>query len=390
MIKNIVLFMPVQSQYGVLHHFTVKFYEALMRAGVNCRILTAEKENPRPFLTQLFNDPPDCTLSFNGVLPDEENRFLCDLIKIPHICCLVDSPLQFLPLVKSPYNIITCVDRSYCEFFKKMHHNNTLFLPHAVEKSLTYYPNSPRTYDVLMPGSCIDYEAIANTWKSKYPKELVNALYEAAEITFADQEKSYVDALALTVDALSKKHPEVDIKAFDFISILDELETYVVGFERIRVIKSIKDAQVHIVGHSKSKWEHYLGKQSNCVIHDPVPFEEALGLMRQAKIVLNSFIAIKAGAHERVLTGLALGAAVFTRENQFLKETFKNGENIAFYSGQSIDSINDRVNELLQNENKRAEIAQKGHDTVLHHHTWDQRADTLLKALPTLLESVPC
>lgn len=388
MIKHIDLFMPVQSQYGVLHHFTIKFSEALIRAGVNCRILTAERENPRPFLAQLFNDPPDCTLSFNGVLPDDENRFLCDMLKIPHVCCLVDSPLNFLPLVKSPYNIITCVDRSGCDFFKKMHFKNTLFMPHAVEKSLTYYPNAKRPYDVLMPGSCIDYEAVAKTWQSKYPKALTEALYAAAEITLSDQETSYVDALAQTIEQFSKAHKSIDIQAFDFISILDELETYVVGYDRVRLIKSIRDARIDIFGNSKSQWEHYLGKQKNCVIHEAVPFEEVIGLMRQAKIVLNSFIAIKAGAHERILTGMALGAAVFASENNFMKETFRDDDNVLFYTSKKLEAINDRVNTLLQDEDKRSGIAQRGHDTVIHHHTWDQRADMLLKALPALLNEI--
>ncbi len=54
--------------------------------------------NPRPFLDTLFADRPECTLSFNGLLPDAEGRFFCEMIQIPHVACLVDAPTQFFSL----------------------------------------------------------------------------------------------------------------------------------------------------------------------------------------------------------------------------------------------------------------------------------------------------
>ncbi len=75
MIKRIDVFMPPRSQYGVLHHFTRKLSEALGRAGVEASLLEAQYDNPKPFLDKIFSDRPDCTLSFNGLLPDREGRF---------------------------------------------------------------------------------------------------------------------------------------------------------------------------------------------------------------------------------------------------------------------------------------------------------------------------
>jgi spore maturation protein CgeB len=385
MIKRIDLIMPVRSRYGVLHHFTNMLYEALMRAGINCHILVPDKQNPRPFLAQLFNDPPDCTLSFNGVLPDEEDRFLCDMLKIPHICCLVDSPTQFIPLIKSPYNIITCADRSGCEFFMRLHHDKTLFMPHAVEKNLTYRPDAERPYDVVLLGSCIDYKTIEERWNNQYPKHTRDMLYEAAEITLSDQETSYVQALVLATENLKKRHPEIDINTIDFITLLDDLETYVIGYDRVRLVRKIHDARVDIFGSTKENWERYLGSQSNCVIHDAVPFDQACELMKQSKIMLNSCIAIKAGGHERIYAGMAQGAALFASENNFMRETFQDNENILFYTTQSLDSVNDRVNAILADENQRAVLAKKGHDTVMNHHTWDHRAMALLKNISPLI-----
>ncbi len=385
MIRRIDLFMPLNSQYAVLHYFTKKLYEALLRAGVDCRILVAEKHNPRPFLTQLFSDPPDCTLSFNGVLPDEEGRFLSEMIKIPHVCMLVDSPLQFIPLAQSSYNILACVDRGACQFFKNLQGKETLFIPHATDNSLTYSQDAHRPYEVLVMATCIDYEAIAKNWKAKYSKPLVDAIFEAVRITLSDQTTYFADALAETVESYSKKHREINIQSLDIISILDEIEAYIIGYDRIRLIKSIKDAHIDIFGNTKELWKYYLGKQSNCTIHGPLPFEEAFQKMKETKILLNSCVVNKGGGHERIFSGMACGAAVLTNENIYLKETFEEGKNILFYTEETLDTVNDRINNLLTDEPKRAILAKNGSHTVHHHHTWDQRVEVLLKELNQLL-----
>lgn len=385
-INRIDIFMPTRSQYSVLHYFTEELYEALVRAGVACNLLsTVDKQDINLFIENVYKNPPVCTLSFNGVLPDESGTFLADLIKIPHVCCLVDSSTRFIILSQSQYTIITCVDRVACEFLKGIHHDKTFFLPHAASKNLSFSPSGKRPYEVLVLASCIDYEAIAESWKAKYSKEVVDMIFEAAERVLCDQDTSFIQALNLSINEFLQVHPGFETNKIDFIKILDQLENYVIGYDRVRVIRSIRDARIDIFGNSKEMWENSLGSQSNCVFHDPVPFTEAFELLRQTKILLNSCIAIKAGGHERIFSGMALGAAVLASENQFMKETFCDGENVIFYNAQTMDGINDKVNDLLANEPKRAAIAQAGHDVVMAHHTWDHRAASLLEQLPAFL-----
>ena len=57
--KRIDVFMPPLSAYGVLHHFTQKLHEALLRCGVKSRLLEAKKNDPAPFLKELFENPPE-------------------------------------------------------------------------------------------------------------------------------------------------------------------------------------------------------------------------------------------------------------------------------------------------------------------------------------------
>jgi spore maturation protein CgeB len=389
MIKHIDLFMPPNiSQYGVLHHFTVKMHEALQRSGVHSRILEAQKNNPKPFLSDLFKEVPDCTLSFNGLLPDNEGRFFCDLVKIPHVACTVDSPNGFFSLANSPYTIITSVDRNACEFFKGIHAKHVLFMPHGVEKHLALKAESnTRPYDVLMLSSAIDFDEIKSQWQKKFPGDLRKVIEDAAELALSDQKISYVQAFVITLDKYVSNGTALDPGKIEFIEILDELETYIRGRDRVELIKAVKDAKVHVFGSSSStsSWKKLIKNQSNVVIHDGVPFDQSIELMNQSKIVLNSCAWIKNGTHERILTGLNAGAVVITAENEYMKDHFTNGANIIFYRYREWNKVNDIVNQLLSNEDKRKEIALAGHEQVIQHHTWDQRAGVLLKELTPII-----
>lgn len=390
MIERIDLFMPPEnkSRYSVLPHFTIKMSEALTRAGVHCRLLKAERSNPKPFLEALYNDPPDCTLSFNGLLPDEQGQFFCDMIKIPHVAYLIDSPTQFLPLAGSSYTIITSPDRFGCEFFRGLKCKNVLFMPHAIERELTFpREDAARKYEATMLSSCIDYEAVAELWPSKYPKEVCEAMHEAVEITLSDQETSCIQAFVQTMDrhmAESKITPGI----FNYPEIIDQIEIYAKGKERVELVRHIQGAHVHIFGKPIDLWKRYLSNKPNVTFHEPVDFEEAIEIMKQSKMVLNSCAWMKDGTHERILAGLACGALVLTNENIYMREHFKDGDSIAFYQMGKWDKVDQKINDYLANPEKIKKAAAKGRDIVMHEHTWDQRAKVLLKELPQTLNAI--
>jgi len=392
MLKRIDLFLPPNvSQYGVLHHFTHKLHEALQRLGVSSRILVAQHDNPKPFLTELFQDAPDCTLSFNGLLPDEDGRFFADLIRIPHVAFVIDSPNTFVSLANSPFTVITSVDQNGVEFFKGVNAKHVLFVPHGVEKTLSFDPkDQERNFDVSMLSSCIDYEAIFEEWKQNYPKPLLEVLEEAAQTALTDNNKSVVQAFVGAMDKKMSQGAPLDPNTIDFIEILDQLEMYIRGKERVELVKSIKDAKVHIFGSSAptTSWKKQLQGQKNVEFHDGVSFEQALQIMQKSKIVLNSCAWIKRGTHERTLSGLAAGALVLTSRNPYMEEHFSDGKDILFYSYKDLSKVNDQVNRYLHDENLRKAVAHAGRENTMHHHTWDIRASQLVKELDPIIREI--
>lgn len=384
MIKRIDLFMPTSSQYGALHYFTEKFHEAFMRCGVHSRLLVMEESNPQNFLTQLLNDPPDCTLSFNGVLP-AEGRFLCDLIKTPHIACLVDTPLRFMPLTKSPYNIITCIDQFFCEIFQEIPFDNVLLMPLAVEKDLDFDAAGKRDYDVLLLASYLDHEEVARRWEEKYSSGMCHALLSAAEITLVDQSHSYEQILIKCIEQETGLSKNDIFDHFPMQELFSDFEIYIRGFERVRLVKSIGQSRIDIFGEGNTQaiWDRHLGTNHNVVVHEAVPYSQTLELMKRAKIVLNSCAWIKNGAHDRIFAAMACGAVVLTGENLYLKKYFVGGESILFFNGNAMMTLEGTVSAILKDEHTWQRIAKKGREITMQHHTWDQRVALLISSLDT-------
>ncbi len=382
MLKRIDLFMPPFSDYSVLHHFTHKFYEALTRLGIHCRILEAKYHDPKPFLQQIFNDPPDCTLSFNGLLPDENGYFFADMIQIPHVACLTEPPTRFMELVKSPKTIITSMDSSGVDFFHDLGVSNVFFMPHGVEKNLKHPPEADRPLDLLMLSTCIDYEEIREEWKKNYPAALTRALEEAAEATLADQTTSHINAFIAAVNHHMERDEGLDTNTIPYVAALIELDQYIRGKERVELIRAIKDHPVDIYG--MGPWNKFV-KGSNIRIHTPVEFKEALQLMAKSKIVINSLPTTKHGTHTRVLSGAVSGAVSLTDDNPYMTHYYKDKEDILYYKYRDLSKVNQTIEDVLADDSKRIAIAHNGMKITLENHTWDHRASRLLKHLNSIL-----
>jgi len=192
------------------------------------------------------------------------------------------------------------------------------------------------------------------------------------------------------LDIQVNRQSGIDPKTIDFVEVLDQIEMYIRGKDRFELINAIKDAKVDLFGSAdgQASWMKCLGNKRNIVFHDPVPFEQALAIIKHSKIILNSCPWIKNGGHERIFAGMALGALVITNENFYMREQFKDGESIVFYQHKKWDKVNRRVNEYLESDGKREKVVEEGRKIVQEKHTWNQRAEQLCKDLPPLLEGI--
>jgi spore maturation protein CgeB len=376
--------------YESKRHFTRKFAEAMDRKGMETLIIDANESSlsaDKVASIKRFN--PDFTCSFNTLLPISETKFLWDFLEIPHWAILIDPAIYSMNLTKSPYTILSCVDRSDLLGVQSYPFQNAFFWPHAVEEELDP-GNDEKAYEVVFLGSCYDYESLRASWRQRNPEAINRVLDDAIEIVFSDNSTSLAESLVKAWNA-----SKLDPAGIDFTALFYYLDNYTRGKDRVELIRNIKDAHVHVFGDLSTDnavgvlgWPQYLASQHNVTVHASVPFDEGLQILRQSKLCLNSMPFFKNGSHERVFDGLAAGAVPVTTDNTFFREYFDEDKDLIYYQINNRGPVNDKINDLLGDESKRLDIAQRGRALVMENHTWDVRVDEMLEVMPAIFNRI--
>lgn len=372
--ERVDVFLPDYSQYGVLHYFTRHLYEALKRTGLSCRLLEGND-----CITQPLISPPTFTIAFNGVVFFEGNSLLCDWIQVPHIACMLDPPYGFFPLMKSPFIIVTCDDLNSCQLLKRTGFKRAVFMPHAVEKELSPDPNLERIYDITFQGTYIDCEAHRASWPQKYPAAICQAMEEVVDLALHTP-TSFIKIINETFSS-----PE--LFNYPVEEIFKEIELYIKGRDRLDLLDAIKNHPIHIFGASidQKGWKDFASTRPNLIVHDPLEYDEAVKVMKQSKIVLNSSLKNQYGAHERVFAGPACGAVAVTNDNEYLRKNFTDGKDIILFQRNHWNALKQQIDLVLADESHRQKMAEAARKNVMSNHTWDHRVKQLLKeVLPTI------
>lgn len=370
--------LPNSSQYSVLHYFTESLFQAFKRLGYCARLLDKDQ-----YTTALFADRPSFSIGFNGAPADAQKEFLCDQTQVPHIACLVDPPYRFMSLLTSPYIMVACDDKYWVDLLQKEGHTQLYFMPHAVEPGLIVQTSTP-VYDAVFLGTFIDPEQCLAAWEERHPRAVRMAMQEAVEKAFSSTPLYFAQAF---LDAVQQKYAQGILPPFDLAAAFQDLELYIKARERLALIQGIHSCRIDVFGGSTSQrgWQDILSQQANVKVHPAIEYKQALHIMQQAKIVLNCGMKSAYGAHERIFSGLALGAAVVTNSNSFIQDHFQDQHSILLYQLHQLDSLNEKIGRYTADEHARQELVQRGRDVVLKFHTWDARLSSLLpKVLPTI------
>ncbi len=283
---------------------------------------------------------------------------LGDQWQIPHLSMLVDPAIYYLHQLQGKYSVVSCVDREDVAYVHGLGFERAFFLPHGVDGDLSGCPQ--KLYEVVMVGTCYDYEQIRSAWSP----EMRSLLDGVAQRVLMEKETSILRGLieAGVEKELGYYHHELDL--------------YLGTKDRVELVKALKGFDVHIWG--EGPWQKYCPE---AICHPSLSFVEALEVMKRAKIVLNSSLRFKHGSHERIFHGIMCGALVMTGESSYVAEHFCDEESLLTYSYGKWDE----AREKLAAVSNREEIVAKGRAIVEREHTWEARAKSLLHQLPTHL-----
>lgn len=373
--------------YESKRYFTDKFAEALERKGLHTRIIDVQEGVlSADAMGSIVRFNPDLTCSFNTLLPVGDNRFLWDVINIPHWSILLDPALYSLNLTRSPYSMLSSVDKDDCANLLASGFNRAFFWPHAVERELIGSGETNKDLDVVFLGSCYDYESLRVSWQQQNSEAINKVLDDAIDLVFSDNHTSLSEALAKAWEA--GRHSSQGV---DFYSLFYYLDNYTRGRDRVELIRAIKDVPVHVYGSLSEDnavgvlgWAPYLKGNKNVTVHPPLSFAEGLKVLRRAKISLNSTPFFKNGSHERVLTALACGALSITTDTKYFRESFQDGKGVVFYQPKKWEAVNELVGMHIGNEKRRQQLVEEGAQIVANGFTWDHRVDDFLRQAPQI------
>lgn len=376
--------------YESKKHFAEKLSEAFRRYGVGTRIIDLQIQGEQDKLQSYATlKRPSLICSFNKVMPDiQTGKFFWEKYKIPYLFILVDPAYYAQDFFKSHYSMISCVDELDCDFLRENHYDHVLFLPHAVERELAPAQHQERPYDVVFLGSCYDHLRLREIWKNKYSSSIVELMDKAVEVTLSEKSLPFWKAVA---EAIAQRG--FILSTEETLELVSNVDNYMRGLDRWELIRSIKDAHVHVFGgtcwgEEVKGWPHYCAGHSNITVHPAIPFTESMEVLKKSKICLNSIPFFKKGTHERIFTGLACGSLPITTDNLWIKENFVEGKEVLLYEPKKWDQINEKVNYYLTHENEREEMVARGREKVMQHHTWDHRVEQLLNEIPPLLDKM--
>lgn len=369
------------SKYDVQDVFLKGLHQGLLASGLESRIVKGDICYPGAVSDALIRDRPECTLMFNGIPMNDQLDSISNDLQIPNISLLIDAPFYFLHVMDQPYIIFTCFDRTGTELYKKMGFQKMLFFPHATHTQEPVDHRTKRFYQAVMFTTGIDPEMERRKWKEKLSPSLCKLMDAAAEAVL----HGHVPLTPLAfIELLDSSKQVINLGGIPLKDIFHAIETYVRGRDRLDLIRSIKDTRVDLFGNG---WGGLI-KQDNVVEHGPVGFDEALAIMRESRVVLNSCPTIRDGSHERVLAGLMGGASVLSSQSRYLEEQFPKGSGVRFYLPGDYASVDSVLAEMLLDEEIRLQEALAGRALVEKGHTWEVRARQLREEAGPIVDAM--
>lgn len=291
-----------------------------------------------------------------------DNKLYNDIIRKPHFAWIIDHPIGCkLSYIKSNYLYHIAIDMEH-QMYLEMLGNKVFFLPLGTRKCNTL--NENKIYDVVFTGSIEDCNARYNLWKEQ-SKEIFDCLKGMVEQSLANVAIPPLPYVLKYVGDSSN-----DTRKF----IYDEVNSFVKSYKRKIVLNSIKDHKIHLFGGTDDK---ELLNNKNIIFEGSVDFEKTYDIFLKSKVAINVSPNYMLGSHDRPITAAEHGAVVLTDENPYMLEHFKNS--MLFYSFSDLSSLDDKIDSVLNDENKASEMVNKSRRIIEKEFTWEEKCKKIIE-----------
>lgn len=366
--------------YQILSVFAECLGTALMKKGYLVEYFDLSKESytaASRYIGQSFQAVIGMqTYMFSIRLKD--GRFLHDSIDGPKYNFIFDHPVwmrEYLKAAPKHFTVFT-LDRNYPLFIRKYYPVHAQFFPPGGMTGGS--SDNRRIYDLTFVGSYINNaEEVSIELKllSRPMRFLVSRFWMNMR-RFPEQPAEQALLLALNQDNQNL----TDTEFLDLFYSLRKFILYMSYHFRYQLIKAIVDSgiRLHVFGNT---WESCpLRSNPNLIWHEAdLSAEECLTVWQQSRLTLNMMSWHKNAITERIANSMLQKTAVLTERNPYLEEQYQDGRDIFFYSLTDLHRVPEQIRTLLTAPEYLAAVGEHGYEKTLRAHTWDCRAEQLIK-----------
>lgn len=377
--KNILIFISRILCYESNRFFVAEIERCLHDYGYEVEVCEIDLEDGEIELKLMgYVGRSFCAIiDFNSALPrlEMENgeRYL-DHIDAPFYNYIVDHPLYHHPVIKlnlKRSNVI-CIDRKHEEYIRNHYADiqKVIFMPLGAMEALNVIPYEQRKIDVLFSGSYQSSREMMEQMKEMNADETMYLLVqELQKNTKQTQEEALKYILEQRGETLSDK------EFADCLNALYLAERYVRACFREKLIQTLLDHHIDITVYGTG-WEDFkCSNKEHLIIKNSVSFPVSLEIIADSKIVLNIMPWFKDGIHDRVLSAMINKAVCVTDSSTYMKEHFKDGEDLIYYSLDELDKLPQKITKLLNDPNQAKQISECGYNVVKEKHMWKNRIE---------------
>lgn len=282
------------------------------------------------------------------------------------------SPEEFEGLNDTYYFL--CQDSDYAKQISNYYglENSIQLSPGGVCVGLQ--ENDDRPYDVVFIGSYYSHEK--DLLKSAGEAAFYDFMLEHPKLTFEDGLKEHLKDTGKWTKYKDDKQAFCKLLC-DYHMVCRKVMHEIRG----QVMSTILSAgiKVDVFGDS---WKNYdLPGKENLVLHPEVTPQESLDIWGHSKIGLNIMTWHKAGMTERIANIMLSGAICLSDETTYLREHFKDGEDLRLFELDKLNELPDMIKILLKDEKLRGHIAGQAYKLASAEHTWDIKATQVISII---------
>ncbi len=356
-----IYYVNPQSQYDVLTKIQLKILKEFENYGYTPTLRT---ENEVPDLKK------DAFFNFNGVYPHQElisikenlinsyseSYITSDLVGISFY---VDDPvyhiLRYNINMAFPNTIYYTMNKNHNFFIEKFFKVKPKFIGHIGTKGDSIEFNK-KEYDFFIAGTFENVDEMIKNFKSTLSESEIELFEDIFDTMCAREDLHYYDFIETFLENMN-----LDInKQILIYQKYSPIKKIYRALHRESLLMAITSLGYNVV---------LAGNIANPILKDlenvtyvgNLDYDTMLDYVTKSKFVLNSTPTYKYGVTERALDAMLRKTVVLSNESLFLKEFFKDMENVITYNLTDISDLKEKIDSIINNEEKYTFMVDKAY-----------------------------